>query len=571
MMMKHPIATTAKAIALYCFFQILASPMSSQTGQEDGYIEFQIVATKQSDQKSLEGAGILVYKGEEQIQNLVTSGKGKASFQLKYGSSYKIVLSKPGFITTFFTINGEVPVKMLDVRANFQQAVVFVDKSERTIDTLKFHHPFTKYAYDAKEKRIKEDDAYLKEFGSGIFKDDEIERIAKAKQEAKERLAREKREAEEKRISDLKAEFRKRLHLAGKLLAADASHKPVTQTKVSLVNASGKVLETVTTNALGSFAFTTLPPDQNFTVQIEDLDPKLAAIGKIELTTKDGKELMSSTPDAKGKFAFKVQATDKKTIEELHVDDATLRTDIRGMMLKSDKGAVPYVGLKINLTDESGKVLQTCATNEKGAFLFKNLPAAASYRFSVDENEPQLMGGQKLYVANSKGKVLTEVSNPRTGWFYFEVISAEKNGLTEIYEDDPWLSVVDPERIQASGGGSMVIKEKVFFKSNDAVLLEDAKHTLDEVIYVMQNLQDINIELSSHTDSKGSDEYNMKLSEKRAKSAVDYIVAHGIDKSRITGKGYGESQLLNKCKNGVECTEEEHAQNRRLEFRVIHK
>ena len=60
----------------------------------------------------------------------------------------------------------------------------------------------------------------------------------------------------------------------------------------------------------------------------------------------------------------------------------------------------------------------------------------------------------------------------------------------------------------------------------------------------------------------------MTLSQKRAESAVNYIIAHGIDKERITAKGYGESQLINRCKNKVQCTEEEHQQNRRTEFKV---
>ena len=78
----------------------------------------------------------------------------------------------------------------------------------------------------------------------------------------------------------------------------------------------------------------------------------------------------------------------------------------------------------------------------------------------------------------------------------------------------------------------------------------------------------IEIELGSHTDSSGSDPYNYKLSEKRAKVAVDYIISKGIDPSRIVGKGYGETKLLNHCSNEIPCTDEEHQINRRTEFKV---
>jgi len=73
----------------------------------------------------------------------------------------------------------------------------------------------------------------------------------------------------------------------------------------------------------------------------------------------------------------------------------------------------------------------------------------------------------------------------------------------------------------------------------------------------------------SHTDSRGSDEYNLKLSERRAKSTAQWIAAQGIDLSRITYKGYGETQLINKCINGAKCTDIEHEENRRSEFIVL--
>ena len=96
----------------------------------------------------------------------------------------------------------------------------------------------------------------------------------------------------------------------------------------------------------------------------------------------------------------------------------------------------------------------------------------------------------------------------------------------------------------------------------------DAAKGLDALVTIMKDNPDINIELASHTDSRAKDNYNLTLSQKRAQSAVDYIIAHGVDKKRITAKGYGESKLVNKCSNGVKCTETEHQQNRRTEFKV---
>ena len=96
----------------------------------------------------------------------------------------------------------------------------------------------------------------------------------------------------------------------------------------------------------------------------------------------------------------------------------------------------------------------------------------------------------------------------------------------------------------------------------------DAAVNLDSLVMFLQDNPKVTIELSSHTDSRGKDSYNQTLSQKRAEAAVDYIVSKGIEQSRITAKGYGESKLRNKCKNNVKCTEEEHAKNRRTEFKI---
>ena len=108
----------------------------------------------------------------------------------------------------------------------------------------------------------------------------------------------------------------------------------------------------------------------------------------------------------------------------------------------------------------------------------------------------------------------------------------------------------------------------IYFDFDKYNIRPDAAKELDKVVQVMNEYPELLIEAGSHTDSRGKDDYNMKLSERRAKSTVDYIVSKGIDAGRITYMGYGESQLVNDCANGVECSEEAHQLNRRTEFRI---
>ena len=77
------------------------------------------------------------------------------------------------------------------------------------------------------------------------------------------------------------------------------------------------------------------------------------------------------------------------------------------------------------------------------------------------------------------------------------------------------------------------------------------------------------IDIRAHMDSRGSDSFNLKLSEARAKAIINWMVAQGIDKRRLTSKGYGEPRLVNHCHNRVECSEDEHQENRRSEFIVV--
>ncbi len=109
--------------------------------------------------------------------------------------------------------------------------------------------------------------------------------------------------------------------------------------------------------------------------------------------------------------------------------------------------------------------------------------------------------------------------------------------------------------------------KNIYYDFDKSNIREDAKPELDKLVLFM-NENHVNVEIGSHTDCRGSAAYNDKLSQKRAEAAVKYIVSKGIDKSRITAKGYGEQQLTNKCADGVVCTSAEHQANRRTEFKV---
>ena len=109
----------------------------------------------------------------------------------------------------------------------------------------------------------------------------------------------------------------------------------------------------------------------------------------------------------------------------------------------------------------------------------------------------------------------------------------------------------------------------IYYDFDDDKILPDAEQDLQVLLDLMDEYPDMVIELSSHTDAQGPDRYNERLSQRRAQSAVDWLINNGIDPERLRAVGYGETQILNQCVNGVRCTDEEHRFNRRTEFKII--
>ncbi|SKB59006.1 WD40-like Beta Propeller Repeat [Parapedobacter luteus] len=111
--------------------------------------------------------------------------------------------------------------------------------------------------------------------------------------------------------------------------------------------------------------------------------------------------------------------------------------------------------------------------------------------------------------------------------------------------------------------------EHIYYDFDKHDIRRDAAAVLDELVRTMRDNPTLKIELSSHTDSRGSDAYNLALSQRRAQAAVDYLVGRGIARERMVARGYGETRLVNGCGNGVPCSSEQHQANRRTEVTVL--
>jgi outer membrane protein OmpA-like peptidoglycan-associated protein len=177
-----------------------------------------------------------------------------------------------------------------------------------------------------------------------------------------------------------------------------------------------------------------------------------------------------------------------------------------------------------------------------------------------------------ILVYSSEDNMIKIMTHEKGAKFKYKPLSGEMSKLKDIEIDDPWLDLVTGEpkvNKRSLGTAKKTIVENILFEFNKHDLLPQAQEILDKVILVMNTNKNIKVELSAHTDSKGNDADNLKLSQLRAKTAREYISKAGIEESRIISVGYGESKLMNKCGNNVNCSEVEHAQNRRVEFKIL--
>lgn len=199
----------------------------------------------------------------------------------------------------------------------------------------------------------------------------------------------------------------------------------------------------------------------------------------------------------------------------------------------------------------------------------------------IDELTLAKMADVTIEVYDEDGNLVGTVVTDKNGKYDFSQfdpdkkyhIVAKKKGYKDFEMDiDPNTRDLNNLAIKMEP----IVEKNVVFTFNDilfelgkADLMPASMEILDRLADLLVKNPKASVELSAHTDSRGSDQANMSLSQKRAESSVNYLIGKGVKKEQLVAKGYGESQLKNKCKNGVTCTEEEHAVNRRVEIKVL--
>jgi outer membrane protein OmpA-like peptidoglycan-associated protein len=208
----------------------------------------------------------------------------------------------------------------------------------------------------------------------------------------------------------------------------------------------------------------------------------------------------------------------------------------------------------ISVINESGNTILTSITRSDGQFEFE-VNKGQSYIINVIKEK---------YFENEKS-VSTGTLRPNDE--VFTEIFMEKQ-IEEKTDNSP-----APKSMEEEDGIPLQVVELEYlnYELDKGEITPAAAKIMDRLIALLKQYPEMEIRIESHTDSRGSDDYNMLLSKKRARAAFDYVVSQGIDPRRLLYHGYGETRLLNNCGNGVQCAEEQHEVNRRSIVKVVRK
>lgn len=260
---------------------------------------------------------------------------------------------------------------------------------------------------------------------------------------------------------------------------------------------------------------------------------------------------------------------------------------------EADRVKNPKVGTYTIRGDKNG-IATTTATVDAADFaknnsviykeIFQDDPRFTLVGSTVECERYQAITGISTILSNTSNHTVANQISDNNGQFIYQLnpdenytIVANEKGkysqtemvTTKGLDRNKTLFVTLKLGICPLEEGSSFVLKNILYDFDKSYIRNDAAHVLNNLVNIMKENPGLKIELSAHTDSRGDDNYNQRLSQQRAHAAVQYLISKGISKSRITAIGYGETKLINNCGNGVSCSEEQHQQNRRTEIKIL--
>lgn len=226
-------------------------------------------------------------------------------------------------------------------------------------------------------------------------------------------------------------------------------------------------------------------------------------------------------------------------LEELIAPYSACKQEIAGMV-KDVKTGLLLPGTTVVLY-KNGEKVESVTVGNDAVYSFKGLECDTKYKITADKD---LFEGGSL-----------------------EITTGGQDG--DVKKGDFNLQAEEPQVVIDICQQALNSIENIYFDLDESYIRPDAAQELDKIAGILNQCKEVNVDIRSYTDARASFDYNLTLSQNRATSTLNYLVSKGILKDRLTAKGYGETQLVNRCSDNVPCSESEHQQNRRSEFIIV--
>lgn len=217
--------------------------------------------------------------------------------------------------------------------------------------------------------------------------------------------------------------------------------------------------------------------------------------------------------------------------------------------------------------DNIYKVVEICSSTIESIVLneYTDVPLNGAEVALYDTNQNML----STKVAGADGRVSFEVECDQQYVVQASKDDFETNSVTVSSDEERVDAEVKLRPIEEIIVEDRVVLNPILFDFDKHNIKPQAALELDKLVQIMKKYPKMVIRVEGHTDSRGSAEYNLELSDKRVQSSIQYVISKGIDESRISGAGYGQSRPVHDC--GADCTEEQHQENRRSEFIIVER
>ena len=348
-------------------------------------------------------------------------------------------------------------------------------------------------------------------------------------------------------------------YLSGQIVFANKPGEYPVNLSVLLTDENGNTKFNTVTDNRGNFDFKNLSLKENYLLTIPNQDDDYVLL----VFDKEGNVVAQLKSNKKGEFVYRKLKGNFKTglkTMEVEEEDFTMETrTISGNFNYRQLEGNFKNGLTVYIYNDAGILIATETTNEKGEFRFRNLPINDNFLFKIEEDGlPLNMSDFELFLEDRYGKKIAQLQRGENGYFIFKPLGL--NIETELTTKGEEALDFELEGLSTEHEVKLV-----YFDSNkEKVKHSDLKY-LDEIIAKMIANPKLKLEINAYADSRSSDEYNLVLSGKRGDWITYYMIKRGISKDRFIVNAYGESGLAVDC---VDCTDEDHAKNRRAELRL---